>query len=114
MPGPKGPSQELIDAIVERKRRNPRSGCPRIAQRINKAFRFEIDKDVVRRVLVKHYKPDPRSRGPSWLTLIGPRKDSLWSVDLFRCESIALRIHWVMVLMDQLTLRIIGACPFRC
>ena len=37
-PGPKGPSQELIDAIVEMKRRNSRFGCPRIAQEINKAF----------------------------------------------------------------------------
>ena len=37
-PGPKGPSQELIQAIVELKRRNPRFGCPRIAQQINKAF----------------------------------------------------------------------------
>jgi hypothetical protein len=27
-PGPKGPSRELIDAIVEFKRRNPRVGCP--------------------------------------------------------------------------------------
>jgi hypothetical protein len=27
-PGPKGPSQELIDAIVEFKRRNTRIGCP--------------------------------------------------------------------------------------
>jgi putative transposase len=27
-PGPKGPSKELIDAIVEFKRRNPRIGCP--------------------------------------------------------------------------------------
>ena len=33
-PGPKGPSQQLIDAIVEFKRRNPRIGCPRIAQEI--------------------------------------------------------------------------------
>src|SRR5262249_18067067 len=33
-PGPKGPSQELIDAIVAFKRRNPRIGCPRIAQEI--------------------------------------------------------------------------------
>src|SRR5262249_46249272 len=30
-PGPKGPSQELITAVVEMKRRNPRWGCPRIA-----------------------------------------------------------------------------------
>src|SRR5450830_355384 len=27
-PGPQGPSKELIDAIVEIKRRNPRVGCP--------------------------------------------------------------------------------------
>ena len=35
-------------------------------------------------------------------------KDSLWSVDLFRCESLILRTHWVMVVMDQFTRRIIG------
>jgi hypothetical protein len=33
-------------------------------------------------------------------------KDSLWSVDLFRCESILLRSHWVMVVMDVFTRRI--------
>ena len=49
-PGPKGPSQELIWAIVEIKQRNPRFGCPRIAQQINRAFGTNIDKDVVRRV----------------------------------------------------------------
>ena len=26
-------------------------------------------------------------RGPSWLTALGHAKDSLWSLDLFRCES---------------------------
>jgi putative transposase len=30
-PGPKGPSQELVDAIVATKQRNPSWGCPRIA-----------------------------------------------------------------------------------
>ena len=50
-PGPKGPSAELIAAIVEMKRRNPRFGCVRIAQQIAHAFGIEIDKDVVRRVL---------------------------------------------------------------
>jgi hypothetical protein len=35
-------------------------------------------------------------------------KDSLRSVDLFRCESILLRSHWVMVVMDVFTRRIIG------
>jgi len=54
-PGPKGPSQELIQIIVEIKRRNPRFGCPRIAQQIANAFGIEIDKDVVRRVLAKYY-----------------------------------------------------------
>jgi hypothetical protein len=45
--GPKGPNQELIDAVVVMKRRNPRWGCPRIAQQIALAFGVEIDKDVV-------------------------------------------------------------------
>ena len=35
-------------------------------------------------------------------------KDSLWSIDLFRCESIHLKSHWVLVVMDQFTRRIIG------
>ena len=30
--GPKGPSKEVIKAIVEMKQRNPRFGCPRIAR----------------------------------------------------------------------------------
>jgi len=108
-PGPKGPSQELIEAIVEMKRRNSRFGCPRIAQEINKAFGLNIDKDVVRRVLEKHYRPGPDSSdGPSWLTFIGHLKDSLWSIDFFRCESILLNTHWVLVVMDQFTRRIIG------
>src|SRR5215469_107627 len=35
-------------------------------------------------------------------------RDSLWSMDLFRCESAMLRTHWVLVVMDQYTRRIIG------
>ena len=54
-PGPKGPSQELIDAVVEMKRRNPTWGCPRIAEQIALAFRADIDKDVVRRILGMYY-----------------------------------------------------------
>ena len=107
-PGPKGPSEEVIDAIVEMKQRNPRYGCPRIALQINLAFGLDLDKDTVRRVLAVHYKSDPSNRGPSWLTTIGHVKDSLWSVDLLRCESILLRSHWVMVVIDQYTRRIIG------
>ena len=50
-PGPKGPSAELVHAIVEMKQRNPRWGCPRIAEQITLAFNLAIDKDVVRRIL---------------------------------------------------------------
>src|SRR5437899_2136997 len=108
-PGPKGPSRELIAAIVEMKRRNPRFGCVRIAQQIAHAFGVDIDKDVVRRVLAKYYRPDDcGTSGPSWLTFIGDMKDGLWSVDLFLCESILLHSHWVMLVMDVCTRRLVG------
>jgi hypothetical protein len=105
-PGPKGPSPELIAAIVETKRRNSSWGCRRIAQQLCLVFNLEIDKDVVRRVLAKNYRPDPGECGPSWLTLLGHTKDSLWSVDLFRCEPPILKIHWVLAVMDQFTRQI--------
>ena len=95
-------------AIVAMKQRNPRFGCPRIARQINLAFGLDIDRDVVRRILAKHYYPDRGKPGPSWLTTLGHAKDSLWSIDLFRCESILLKSHWVLVVMDQYTRRIIG------
>ena len=82
------------------KTRNLGFGCPRIAKQINPAFRSDIDKDIVRRVLEKYYRPSLGGNGPSWLTFLGYMKDSLWSVDLFRCDSIVLRTHWVLV-MDQ-------------
>ena len=105
---PYSPSAELIAAIVEMKRRNPRFGYQRIADQVNLAFDVPVDKHLVRRVLAKHCRPDPGSGGPSWLTFLGNSKDSLWSVDLFRCESLILRTHWVMVVMDQHTRRIVG------
>ncbi len=107
-PGPRGPSPELISAIVEMKQRNGSFGYQRIAEQISLVFDIEIDKDLVRRVLAKHFRPEPGSNGPSWLTFLGHSKDSLWSVDLFRCESLILKSHWVMVVMDQFTRQIIG------
>ena len=86
-PGPKGPSQEVIAAVVDMKQRNPSWGCPRIAQQITLAFGISINKDIVRRILAVRYQPKPDSAGPSWLTVLGHTKDSLWSLDLFRCES---------------------------
>ena len=107
-PGPKGPGAGLIHLVIEMKQRNPNWGCPRIAQQIVLAFNIQIDKDVVRRILAHHYRPGQNSGGPSWLTFLGNMKDSLWSMDLFRCESATLRTHWVLVVMDQFTRRIIG------
>ena len=55
-PGPPGPSPELVHVIVEAKERNPRFGCPRIASQVARVFGIEVDKDLVRRVLAKHYR----------------------------------------------------------
>jgi putative transposase len=62
----------------------------------------------VYRILSKHYKPRPDGNGPSWLTFIGHTIDSLWSLDFFRLESILLNSHWIMVVMDQFSRKIIG------
>lgn len=80
-PGPKGPPEELIQASIELKRRNPCFGWGRIVLIIGRTFGVELDKDVVRRVLSKHYRPSPGGRGSSWLTFIGHAKD--------RCSSSA-------------------------
>jgi len=106
-PGPKGPSTELIDAVVEMKR-NPYFGCRKIAEQIASAFGIELNKDVVRRILLRHYRPKPEGGGPSWLAAIGHTRDRLWSVDLFRAESILLKSYWILVVMDIFTRRIIG------
>ena len=90
------------------KRRNRTWGCKRIAQQIALAFGVDIDKDVVRRILAIHFRPEAGAGGPSWLSFIGHTKDSLWSLDLFRCESAILRTYWVLVVMDQFTRRIVG------
>jgi hypothetical protein len=107
-PGPKGPSKELIASVLEITRHNPRFGCPRIAQQISYAFGLEIDKDVVRRILANHHFPKPGGEGPSWLSIIAEARDSLWSADLFRCESVLLKSFWVMLVMDVFTRRIVG------
>jgi putative transposase len=90
------------------KQRNPSWGCPRIAQQITLAFGIPIDRDVVRRILAARYQATPDSAGQSWLTVLGHAKDSLWSLDLFRCESALVHTHWVLVVMDQWTRRIVG------
>src|SRR5437773_1850444 len=55
------------------------------------------------------YRPsDSGDTGPAWLIFIAHAKDSLWSIDLFRSESILLRSHWVMLVMDVFGRRIVG------
>jgi hypothetical protein len=76
-PGTKGPSQEVVAAVVDMKRRNPTWGCPRIAQQIALAFALPINRDVVRRILAVRHHPAPDAAGPSWLTLLRHTKDSL-------------------------------------
>ncbi len=108
-PGRKGPSQEIIDLILNYKARNPRFGYLRIAMQISNQFGIEISSDIVRRILNKFYKPTPnKNNGPSWLSFLGHTKDSLWSIDFFRTASITLNSYWIMVIMDQFTRRIVG------
>ncbi|MDH3317897.1 MAG: helix-turn-helix domain-containing protein, partial [Gammaproteobacteria bacterium] len=107
-PGPKGPSAELIAAVVEMKRRNPKFGYLKIAQQISHAFGVELDKDVVRRILQQYGAGYPPGSGPSWLTALAHARDSLWSLDLFRCESILLQSCWVMVIIDVFSRRFVG------
>jgi hypothetical protein len=107
-PGPKGPANDLVRVIVELKQRNAQFGCPRIAQQINKAFGVHIDKDVVRRVLAKHYRPEPYHGGPSWATFLRYTRDSLSSIPLFRRESVLPRIHSIVLAIGQFTRTIVG------
>lgn len=100
------PPRKLIELVLELKRRNPRFGCPKIAEQISKTFALPLDKGVVRRILAAYYRPE-RGEGPSWLSFIGHMKDSLWSIDFFQCESLRLKTHWVLVVMDQFTRKII-------
>ncbi len=113
--------RRVHEALVRRKyrfihtakRRNLRFGCLKIAQQISYAFGIEIDKDVVRRILEKHHLPASGDDGPSWLTAIAHAKDSLWSLDLFKCESIVLQSDWVMVIIDVFTRRCMGYAVAR-
>jgi len=112
-PGPKGPSDELVRIVLEVKENNPHMGSPQIADFVNDNFVIQTDKSTVRRILKKHLKPDPNSHGPSWLTFIGNCTDNLWSMDFFKVESILLKTHWVMLVMDQYTRRIVGVAVYQ-
>jgi hypothetical protein len=78
----------LINLVLEIKQFNPSSGCGRIAMQIFEAFGIIISRFAVGKILRKKNHRDPSANGPSWFTFIGHMKDSLWSVDIFSCESI--------------------------
>ena len=85
-------------------------GYQRIAEQTAHAFGVDINRDV--------RTPGPGEAlsrpipGILWSLLAdfpcAHTKDSLWSVDLFRGESILLRSHWVLVVIDVYTRRFIG------
>jgi len=110
-----GPSPE--ETGTEGAERRARPGDRR-AQVSQSPIRLSADRahhvsDVRRRHRQEPRAPRPgetlsatrRGGGPS---CIGHATDSLWSIDLFRCESIVLQSYWVLVVMDQFTRRIIG------
>ena len=45
------------------------------------------DKDAVRRVLGKHWKPSRNDGGPSWLTVLGRQRQSV------ERRSVSMRVH---------------------
>ena len=66
----------VFDAI---KTKNPGYGDPKIALIVENIFGIQFNKDDVRRILDKYYKPkhpDGPGDGPSWLTVFGDAKDS--------------------------------------
>jgi putative transposase len=73
-----------------------------------KLLPLQIDKHMVRRALASNYRPGSGTERPSWLSFIAQMKHSLWSVDLFRCESILLKSYWGMVVIDVFTRSIVG------
>jgi len=85
-----------IGAVTEMKRRNSCFGCRKIAEQISRAFAIEINKDVVRRILIRHYRPVPGGDGLSWLTVIGHAKDQLVERRL-----LSLRIDFAEKLLDH-------------
>lgn len=95
------------------KNRNPSFGSARFSMQIFAAFGITVSRFAVGRILRKNKHNLPTADGPSWLMFIDRGKDSLWypgcrPEDLSRCESAILKSHWVMVVIDQFTRRIIG------
>jgi transposase InsO family protein len=98
--------------VIEIKKENPSFGCPRIALTVTKRTGYTSSQETVRRILrnADFGLPDD---GPSWLSFLGSQVDSLWSVDMFKVESLLLQTHWVMVVMDQFSREISGFASMK-
>src|SRR5262245_49295251 len=101
------PDEALIRAIVELKAQSPIRVSTDHAH--HRADVWDRHRQVRRAPRVgQTLSPCAGRAGPSWLSFIGHTTDSLWSVDLFRCESVVLRSYCVLVVMDQFTRRLVG------
>src|SRR5215831_7849289 len=87
--GLKGPTQELIEAVVEMKRRNCTWGCKQNVQQIALASGVEIDKEVVWRILGIHFRPETGSEVRHGFPYWSRQK---LAVVLFRRESALLSL----------------------
>lgn len=106
-PGRPPMSKDIRKLILDIKNHNPCFGCPQIAALIEDRIGLPISEETIRRVLMRYYKGTP-GNGPSWLSFLASQADSLWSLDLFRVESILVKSFWVMVVMDNWSRKIIG------
>jgi len=108
-PGPKGFSKDIVQLVIDIKLANPSYGCPKIAALVTNTTGISISQDTVRRILKRNnISGESIGRGPSWLTFMATSKDRLWSIDLFRAESVKLKTHWVLAVMDVYSRRVIG------
>jgi putative transposase len=92
-------SNEIRNLILELKTKNPFFGCPQIASIICDRTGITVSEETIRRIIMSTFKGRPGS-GPSWLSFLATQADSLWSIDFFQLESICLKTHWVLVVMD--------------
>jgi len=99
--------KEVRALIIEIKERNPTFGCPQTAAVIFDRTGVAVSEESARRTLLKSYGGNPGG-GPSWLSFLGTQANSLWSLDLFQVESMRLKTHWALVVMDQWSRKIVG------
>jgi putative transposase len=105
--GPKGKSDNLVKLVCDIKKNNPDYGSEKIAGLLTTRG-HNISDSTVRRILRKHYHPPYKGNGPSWLEFFANSVNGLWSVDVFRCESVFLKSCYVMVAIDIYSRKIIG------